>query len=236
MNLKRIVAILLTLTCAYIVYAQDEVYISEKVTKRSEFKWGPRVSFNLFYAENLISSGTGLLDDMGTGGSAGFIFREIWRGKWFIESGLSLGYGSAPVAVAVYTDTENPNITFEQYRVSRLSTQLPLHIGYSFGLADNLGMSIFTGGSFYYGISGRIDQAAEEPTATLPEYHLYLVDPAWRRISGALTFGLTLDRIGPLSIGLTANFGLNDMALKPIYKNRIVNETEIAIGMTYWIR
>lgn len=194
-----------------------------------KFRWGPIVSVDLFCPQKATDTSSRKISEIGWGGSLGAMARYEWRRRWFVETGLQLAYGYSPIKVRL-EQGERYYAGDYSYDMQRGAVQLPIHAGYRFRLVDNMGISLSVGTMLSFGFAGKIDYDGPEP---LPEFSLYGSDGVWNRFGTDFVFGVHFDT-GRVTVGVTGNMGLTQMARRDIFTTRTVNENECRIDLMYW--
>lgn len=205
--------------------------------KEMQLKWGPKVGLDFTAAEKWYSTRAHDSDESFLGGSAGVTVRFIWNNHWYIQPEFMLEYDN--MSAAVKNSGNDSDVLTEShvfYDISRFAVQLPVHLGYRFTLAGDVGMSVFTGAFAQCGIGGKIESHDDAAGRGLPHYSLYGSNGVWHRWNFGAVLGVTFEIGECFVVSVDGNFGFRKMNRKNIFADRTLNESIGRVAISYWIR
>lgn len=205
--------------------------------KEMQLKWGPKVGLDFTAAEKWYSMRAHDSDESFLGASAGVTVRFIWNNHWYIQPEFMLEYDN--MSAAVKNSGNDSDVLTEShvfYDISRFAVQLPVHLGYRFTLAGDVGMSVFTGAFTQCGIGGKIESHDDAAGRGLPHYSLYGSNGVWHRWNFGAVLGVTFEIGECFVVSVDGNFGFRKMNRKNIFADRTLNESIGRVAISYWIR
>lgn len=193
-------------------------------------KWQPTFGARLGM-ELTMPSGAGNFYKTGAGVNVGAICNMPMTRNFYFEPGLSFVYTAMTAKDLVSFDNEY----FYEGAANIYSLSVPLNFGYSFTVADNMSLEVFTGPRLNINLSARQDL---DPNFAAPEHvpdrTINLFDYGWKRVDASWGFGLSATFATHYYIGITAGVAFTPLADFGNRDKKIrVHRNTIAISLGY---
>lgn len=120
--------------------------------------WGIRAAFDINIPSKLGGRLNGEKLDLfrvGYGGTLGAVYTHWFNDKIFLEPGASIFYDTYAYKDLLIMD-EPEKIIDEEPSIYKVGLRIPLVVGYSYYLTDNLPMRVYTGPELSYAFAGGI--------------------------------------------------------------------------------
>ena len=173
--------------------------------------WGVRAAFDI----NIPSKIGGRLEGapaldmyrMGYGGTVGVVYDHWFSDAVFLEPGASLFYDSYSYKDLIITGASGQTLQKDP-SLYKFGVRVPVAIGYSYYLFDNLPMRVYTGPEFSYAFAG--DIRLKHSISDFEDIHLFGKDGDQRRFDAAWKIGLAAD-LDYAILGIDVAIGMTDL-------------------------
>lgn len=208
---KTFTTLLCALSAIFSIYAQRN------------FDGGPGLKVAWDY--NIPSTDLVYLDS-GSGVSAGVFYSfPVWQ-NMYIEPELDFFYNTMDLSyLDLYVDDTREPVSQGTWKNTGL--RIPLKLGYSFGIADNITMSVYTGPQLNIGLS--LNEKYDRPDTSSSN----LYRQGWRRLDAQWLIGVKLHYLDNFFAEIGGGLGFTNMLKHSSYPGNHARRNIFAIGVGY---